>query len=189
MRWLSILLLIKLMLVASAQDSFAKTDRLTILDNIDLPGGDYRSIKDGSLQSCRNVCLKEKRCRAYTYNLRAKVCFLKDKISKRAQFKGASSGIKYTHDVMATAQNTSPSTKSIVDSWYKANELCRGESGDKPLTWAWCEVREAIGFVLELRNWCHGLEGQGGAQMVWHKCEATSLHIKIPKSVSSLGRE
>jgi hypothetical protein len=189
MRWLSILLLIKLMLVASAQDSFAKTDHLTILDNIDLPGGDYRSLKDGSLQSCRNVCLKEKRCKAYTYNKTARVCFLKDKISKRAQFKGASSGIKYIRHVIATASETSPTTKEIVDTWLRSNELCRGESGDKPVTWAWCEVREALGVVLELRNWCYGTEGQGGTQMIWHKCDATSLRVKIPKSVSSLGGE
>ena len=187
MRWLCLLLLLPLMAFASAQDSFAQFDRLTILDNTDLPGGDFRSIKGGSLQSCRDVCLQEKRCRAYTYNQKASVCFLKERVLKRTQFKGAISGIKYTHGVMATAQDTSPSTKSIVDSWYKANELCRGESGDKPVTWAWCEVREALGVVLELRNWCHGKEGQGGAQMVWHKCEANSLHIKIPKSISSLG--
>ncbi len=189
MHWLCLLLLLQFMAFVSAHDSFAQFDRLTVLDNTDIPGGDYRSIKGGLLQSCRNACLKDKRCRAYTFNHRAKVCFLKERISKRAQFKGATSGVKFAHGMLATPSDPGPPTKAIIDTWSRANALCGGESKETPETWAWCDVREALGVVLELRNWCRGKKGEGKAQMSWHKCEATSLHNKIPKSVSSLGRE
>ena len=200
MHWLCLLLLLLFMTFVSAQDSFAQRDRLTVLDNTDIPGGDYRSVKDGSLQSCRYECLNDKRCKAYTFNHRAKVCFLKERISKRTKFNGATSGVKFTHARLKTPSvprpptkaipsDPGPPTKAIIDTWSRATALCRSESKEKPETWAWCEVSETLGVVLELRKWCRGKKGEAEAQMVWHKCGATSLRNKIPRSVSSLGRE
>ena len=45
---------------ASAQDAYS--------DDIDRPGGDYRSFNlDGNAQACREVCQRERQCRAWTY--------------------------------------------------------------------------------------------------------------------------
>ena len=63
-------------------------DRLTILNNTDIPGGDYESSEDRTHQGCRDSCIKDKRCKAYTYNHQAKTCFLKKRISKNKTFKG-----------------------------------------------------------------------------------------------------
>ncbi len=189
MYWLRLLLLLQCVTLFGAHESFAQFDRLTVLNNMDIPGGDFRSIKDGTLQSCRDDCLKDERCKAYTFNHRAKVCFLKERISKRIKFNGATSGVKFTHGILASPPDPGPPTKAIIDTWARATALCRGESKEKPETWAWCDVSEALGVVLELRDWCRGKKGQEQAQMAWHKCEAASLRAKVPKSVSSLGRE
>ena len=189
MHWLRLVLLLQLSVFVGAHASARQFDRLSILNNTDIPGGDYDSSKDRTLQGCRDDCLNDERCKAYTYNHHAKVCFLKERISKRETFKGATSGVKFSHAMLASPSDPGPPTKTIIDTWARATALCLGESKDKPETWAWCEVSETLGVVLELRNWCRGKKGEEAAQMAWHKCEATSLRTKIPKSVSSLGRE
>ncbi|MDA7949208.1 MAG: PAN/Apple domain-containing protein [Hyphomicrobiaceae bacterium] len=189
MHWVWLLLLLQFSVFVAAHAAPKQLDRLTILADTDIPGGDYDSSKDRTLQGCRYDCLQDKRCKAYTYNHKAKVCFLKERISKRARFKGATSGVKFTHAMLTSTPDPGPPTKTIIDSWARAEALCLGESKKKRETWAWCNVSETLGVVLELRNWCRGKKGEAGAQMVWHKCEATSLRRKIPKSVSSLGRE
>ena len=189
MYWLRLLLLLQCVVFVSAHEAFAQRDRLTVLDNMDIPGGDFRSIKDGTLQNCRDDCLKDERCKAYTFNHTAKVCFLKERISKRIKFNGATSGVRFTHGILAKPADPGPPTKAIIDTWARATALCRGESKEKPETRAWCDVSEALGVVLELRDWCRGKKGEEQAQMAWHKCEARSLRVKIPKSISSLRRE
>lgn len=66
----------------------------TLLDNIDLPEGDYRSIKKTSLSACQAQCAGEGQCQAFTYNSRARVCFLKSSVEGRATFSGAISGTR-----------------------------------------------------------------------------------------------
>ncbi len=45
---------------ASAQDAFS--------DNIDRPGGDYRSFDiNGDAEACRETCNRERQCRAWSY--------------------------------------------------------------------------------------------------------------------------
>ncbi len=187
MHWLGLLLLLLFTAFIGAHESFARFARLSILENMDIPGGDYGSIKDASLQSCRDECLKDDRCKAYTFNHRAKVCFLKERVSKRKPFKGATSGVKFGHGILATT--TEPPIKAIINTWARSDALCLNAPKHAPATWAWCDVSEALGVVLQVRNWCRGKKGEDPAKMVWHKCEATSLRKKIPKSVSSLGGE
>jgi hypothetical protein len=186
---LSLVLLFLFSDVASAKEPFAPFARLTLLEDTDLSGSDYRAIKDGSLQDCRNACLKEEQCKAYTYNHGARYCFLKDKIPKRSPFKGASSGTKYIHRMIPTGPEPNPTTKQIVDTWLRSHELCREGSDDKPVAQAWCEVRDALGVVLELRDICYGKKDQAKTEFYWHQCEATSQRIKVPKSVSSIRGE
>ncbi len=189
MRLLCLVLLLQCVAFVGAREAFAQRERLTVLEDTDIPGGDFRSIKDTTLQGCRNDCLEDKRCKAYTFNQRAKVCFLKARISKRIQFKGATSGVRFTHGILVAPADPGPPIKAIIDTWARATALCRGESKANPETWAWCDVSDSLGVVLQLRNWCRGKKGEDRAKMVWHECEATSLRTQIPKSVSSLGRE
>ena len=188
MHLLCLLLLLQFMVFISARESHAQLDRLSVLDNMDIPGGDYSATKDRTLQGCRYDCLQDERCKAYTYNHTAKVCFLKERVSKRARFNGATSGIKFSHGILADTSKAAPPTQAIIDTWARATSLCRGESKKKRETWAWCDVSKTLGVVLQLRNWCRGKKGEKRAEMVWHKCEAKSLRTRIPKSVSSRGR-
>lgn len=51
--------------------------RLTVQAGADLPGGDLRSIFGTTLPICRDACLAETSCTAFTFNTAASACFLK----------------------------------------------------------------------------------------------------------------
>jgi uncharacterized protein YfaS (alpha-2-macroglobulin family) len=55
-------------------------------------GFDLRTEKDVTLDQCETVCLADRECRAFTYNTRARWCFLKSDFSIRNPFPGAIAG-------------------------------------------------------------------------------------------------
>lgn len=65
-----------------------------ILNDRDLPGGDYDGIEDVTLTQCRAECAGSPRCRAFTYNSRLMYCNLKGRVNRDTRFNGAVSGIK-----------------------------------------------------------------------------------------------
>lgn len=85
--------------VAPSENSTAGAS-FEILQNFDLPGNDYRhsgtdsSLKGLSASQCQWACDQDGRCAAYTYNSKARWCFLKQAVAPREAFGGAISGIK-----------------------------------------------------------------------------------------------
>jgi CHAT domain-containing protein len=75
-------------------------EHFDLLDNLDLPGGDYRdglsdpSLKNIDLGTCQASCVAEQNCKAFTYNTSARVCFLKRSVPARVAFQGAISGTR-----------------------------------------------------------------------------------------------
>lgn len=47
-------------------------------DDMDVLGFDYETLRDVQLNQCQSACESDRSCRAYTYNTRYEVCFLKD---------------------------------------------------------------------------------------------------------------
>ena len=62
--------------------------------NTDLPGNDISSkpIKTSSTEDCGQLCLNDQNCMAFTFNARAKACFIKFKKGDVSFFSGAESG-------------------------------------------------------------------------------------------------
>ncbi|MFP9135980.1 peptidoglycan-binding protein [Devosia sp. XGJD_8] len=71
-----------------------------LLHDIDLPGNDFRSgmsepaLKGLALDGCLAACAGDGRCQAFTYNARARVCFLKTSGTNPSAFGGAISGLR-----------------------------------------------------------------------------------------------
>lgn len=74
-----------------------------------------------------------------------------------------------------SAASAAPSDDVLIGQWRRENTLCRGLSGDDPLSGAACEKRQAIGRRLAKRGWCYGKQNQMAYQMQWHRCSADSL--------------
>src|SRR5688572_1296678 len=75
---------------AQAQDT---PRNISLLPDIDLPGFDYSTIKDTTLDACSAACADDRICRAFTFNDKAKWCFLKSEAATdQTAFNGATSG-------------------------------------------------------------------------------------------------
>lgn len=81
-------------------------DAIGIHSNIDIRGGDYRSIKFSTFDQCLNLCAAEKRCAAFTFNQGARVCFLKERVGQKTRFVGARSGVKKTKNIAGSINAT-----------------------------------------------------------------------------------
>lgn len=65
-------------------------------------------------------------------------------------------------------------TEILIYKWINADGDCRG-STNPSITEPFCEKREIIGNKLDKRGWCFGKNGQGRAEMLWHKCGPNSI--------------
>ena len=83
--------------IAVVNPKIASADGNTFLlyDDVDAPGYDFGYFDPPTLDWCQNQCRNERQCKAFTYNHRKQVCFLKR--NARAPLKrhwGATTGIK-----------------------------------------------------------------------------------------------
>ncbi|SDW39057.1 alpha-2-macroglobulin family protein [Thiocapsa roseopersicina] len=65
---------------------------ILLTPGMDYFGGDYETLKGIDLESCRDACLADARCRAFTFNSKAGWCFLKESASDARPFPDAVSG-------------------------------------------------------------------------------------------------
>ena len=78
--------------------------RITLTRDVDLPGGDLRSIFDTTLEACQAACLTDSACRAFTFNSRSNSCFPKSAANDTEPYVGAISGRVIATDPAVLAQ-------------------------------------------------------------------------------------
>jgi hypothetical protein len=61
---------------------------------VDYPGGDYTSTRVRGLEECQNQCRYDRRCAAYSFDVRAVVCYLKDRVNSPRRDGSKVSGVK-----------------------------------------------------------------------------------------------
>ena len=81
----------------SAASRTAGETRTTALAATDLRGGDYRAMRARDLTTCRVACVRDSRCRAYSYFIGGdgpggQTCFLKARVPAAVQREGVISG-------------------------------------------------------------------------------------------------
>jgi hypothetical protein len=57
-------------------------------------GSDYRSQSGPRAVDCAYLCSQEFQCHAFSYDMRSKMCYLKDRVPKRQNYTGTVSGVK-----------------------------------------------------------------------------------------------
>ena len=60
--------------VVSAQES---QRRIETTEDADYFGFDLRTVQNIGLEDCKAICIGDNRCKAFTYNVKARWCFLK----------------------------------------------------------------------------------------------------------------
>ncbi len=66
--------------------------RMVVVEGADYFGLDYDVLKEVELAACESACLVDARCKAFTYNTKARWCFLKSEYGDLRPFAGAVSG-------------------------------------------------------------------------------------------------
>jgi uncharacterized protein YfaS (alpha-2-macroglobulin family) len=75
---------------AQAQDDGPR--RVIISRDADYPGFDLQTLKDIDQKACATACVDDQSCKAFTYNTKAKWCFLKSDFGSLAVAPGATAG-------------------------------------------------------------------------------------------------
>lgn len=91
--------------VAFADPAAAPERSLVETPNADFFGGDYDVLKSVDLNVCQTACLSENRCQAYTFNVKTRWCFLKEKAGEMRSVVGATSGKVVTASAPAEDQS------------------------------------------------------------------------------------
>ncbi|WP_315923976.1 alpha-2-macroglobulin family protein [Mesorhizobium sp. SP-1A] len=92
-RFLPVLVLVLLAALAGVRTAgAAEARRIVTTDNADYFGFDLRSEQNVTLDQCKTACLGDPSCRAFTYNTKAKWCFLKSDFNTVKPFPGAVAG-------------------------------------------------------------------------------------------------
>jgi uncharacterized protein YfaS (alpha-2-macroglobulin family) len=77
---------------ALAAPAIAAERRIETRAESDYSGFDLRTVKNVSQAQCETACIGDNQCRAFTYNVKAKWCFLKSDYSQLNDFQGAVAG-------------------------------------------------------------------------------------------------
>ncbi|WP_210215618.1 alpha-2-macroglobulin family protein [Mongoliimonas terrestris] len=79
-------------LSALIHPSGAAERRAIVTENADYFGRDYQTLKEIAPEACEASCVADDQCRAFTYNVKARWCFLKAEFGDLRQTPGAISG-------------------------------------------------------------------------------------------------
>nr|WP_316653864.1 alpha-2-macroglobulin family protein [uncultured Gellertiella sp.] len=97
------------------------------VDNGDYYGFDLSSVKDVTLDGCKQACINNSACKAFTYNPKVKWCFLKSDYKALNAFPGAVAGrivvkaADATTNVTAEPDLGAPPKLAFLSSEYPAN--------------------------------------------------------------------
>ena len=91
MRYLALLVstLLSLTILPAVAQDLVPAKRLVLSQDMDLPGGDFASAFDTTLEACQRACLANTQCEAFTFNGRNGSCFLKAGPGEGAPYAGA----------------------------------------------------------------------------------------------------
>ena len=63
--------------------------RAVVINDMDYYGSDLQPIFDTTYANCRNACLTNQSCNAFTYNTKSSACFPKSDVTEEVAYEGA----------------------------------------------------------------------------------------------------
>ena len=78
--------------------------RIAISKGADWFGNDYKTVKKVPLEACKAACLKDARCKAFTWNVKYRWCFLKNAAGELKKARGAIAGKVIAEPAQARAE-------------------------------------------------------------------------------------
>ena len=115
----------------TAQENPVPERRMISSIGQDFYGGDIGSILETDFRNCRNVCMANPGCKAFTFNTRAGACFLKSGYERVEEFDGAISAriIDVTAEEQARAATRRAELDFVTDAQVRAARELATELG------------------------------------------------------------
>lgn len=157
-------------------------DRLTEEVGVDYPGGDYADFRARDARACREQCGDDPRCRAYTYNLRSGVCYVKDRVGTAERRRDTVAGVRGggRHAVPISGGDDRSGAFSLevgydypggdyTDFRSRDARACREQCADDPRCQAYtynvrsgvCYLKDRVGTLERRRETVTGARGRG----------------------------
>lgn len=175
----ALLLIVFVCCISGTMAQTGDVRELRIEKNRDFYGFDFATLKKVSLETCKSSCLSNDRCRAFTYNVKARFCFLKSDFAKNVAFDGAISGKVITRSAEQD-MGAAPKLDYLYGSWrHQAQKLKK-------------DLTKRAGEAAQLGHSAHasmGIEAAGRdnyAQALHHLSLALALDAKDSVSWSAL---
>nr|WP_245964112.1 alpha-2-macroglobulin family protein [Roseovarius spongiae] len=181
------------LLASQAMGQSALPDRRAVVTNdMDYYGSDLQAIFDTTYKTCRNACLNDPACKAFTYNSKSSACFPKSAVSEEVAYEGAYSARILPTDPAVLAQADARMEDLgflgayIIDS---AHDLARSVGGKHPAG-QWdvdamlkaARDRMADGDALNAMRWMGAAVSVTDAADQWTEFARLSLLTKKDRS-------
>jgi PAN domain len=133
----------------------------------DMVGGDYHKQRGISQDQCENLCKKDSRCRAYSYDVWNRFCFLKSSVNplrlEPRSVTFVASGAAVTYDESEPVIQRRPQKAFPNESYLQANAQSYGDCSQRCLKDKRCE---AFNFYQSSRR-CNLIEKPKEYSDVW----------------------
>ncbi len=178
---------------AFAQDNIVLDKRVVVTRDVDFYGSDLQNLFDTTYEACRNACLSNNSCQAFTFNSRSNACFPKSDVTERQPYEGAVSAEVYPTDPQVLA-NAAARLNDIGFVGSSSLSQARDQAMDigwihAPGPWNVADMidaaqdRRAQSDIESAMRWTGGAIGKADTSDLW--VEYARLNSDLSKSASS----
>ena len=178
MRWLVAALSVLIIAQSSlAEETYVPDRRIVVSRDVDFYGSDLTNLFDTTYDACREACLQDAQCKAFTYNRNSNACFPKSEISETKPYDGAVSGEVFVTDanVLNTASDRAADLEFIPSYLLNRAKEQAAKIGSLHAGGPWsvkamldaAQSRLADGDTLNAMRWTGGAIGKADRSDLW----------------------
>ena len=191
-------ILAALVMLAAALPAFAQEGARTIetTNDADYFGFDLRTVQNIGIEDCKAICLGDRQCKAFTYNVKAKWCFLKSDYSEMNPFPGAIAGRVVSGssepEIGAAPELTFIPSSSLSDArTYRENLIARASGGSaggaEALVGAGRAASAAGDHAGAMRSFAGAAAIDSGNSAIWLALSRAALDLKTDDQNTARG--
>lgn len=162
---------------ALAQETYVPDRRIVVSRDVDFYGSDLTNLFDTTYDACREACLQDTQCKAFTFNRNSNACFPKSEISETKPYEGALSGEVFSTDsrVLKSAAERAGDLEFIPSYQLKRAKEQAEKIGALHAGGPWtvqamldaAQARLADGDTLNAMRWTGGAIGKADRSDLW----------------------
>ena len=162
---------------ATAEESYVPDRRIVVSRDVDFYGSDLTNLFDTTYDACREACLQDLQCKAFTFNRKSNACFPKSEISETKPYEGAVSGEVFVTnaDILSTATQRAADLNFIPSYLLKRAQEQAERIGSLHAGGPWsvqamldaAQSRLAEGDTLNAMRWTGGAVGKDDRSDLW----------------------